>query len=242
MLPDQIVVLRRSGGVLSSKPATATPKLKEKILRADFRKKYAEGLVGNAVLVVEGVTETYALPAASDILADVPDTAYRSLDLLGVVPVDAEGDGGLAKAASFFHGAGISTYVFCDQLRDAGKLTEIAGLSNDVHEHPYGDFEDILSEEFEIAVLKRILASLSTRGDYPLEVNVPDAADPERAWRQALRDVLSKRKREGYSALAIRGCSAAELPISIRRYLGTLHTLATGSPLPATDPVAALIS
>jgi putative ATP-dependent endonuclease of OLD family len=114
MLPDQIVVLRRrSDGLLSSKTATATAKLKEKILRVDFRKKYAEGLVGNAVLVVEGITETYALPAASDILAEVPDTAYRTLDLLGVVPVCADGDGDLAKAASFFHGAGISTYVFC---------------------------------------------------------------------------------------------------------------------------------
>lgn len=243
MLPDQIVVLRHvTGQPLSSKNASATPKLKEKILRQDFRKKYAEGLVGNAVLVVEGVTETYALPAASDILAEVPGTAYRTLDLLGTIPVCADGDGDLAKAASFFHGAGIGTYVFCDQLKDAVKLAEIAAVSDHVHEHPYGDFENILSEELAFDVIKRIIAVIAERSDYPEDVKVPEDTDDERSWRQTLRQILSKRKGSGYGAMVIRQCSASELPASIRKYLGILHALVTGAALPAADPVTPLVS
>ncbi|MCZ7686965.1 MAG: AAA family ATPase [Sandaracinaceae bacterium] len=145
MLPDNILVLRRNAGVLESHVAAAAPELKEKFLRQHFRQRFAEGLVGNAVLVVEGETELYAMPAASEVLAAVPETAYRSLDVLGVVPVLAEGDGNLAKVASFFAKAGIDTYVFCDTLNDASMLAGVRAAAHDAHEHPYKNFEDLLS-------------------------------------------------------------------------------------------------
>jgi len=243
MLPDQIVVLRRGvGGTLSSKVAHATGILKEKILRQDFRHRFAEGLLGNSVVIVEGVTEMYALPTASNVLASVVGTAYRPLDLLGVVPVPAGGDGGLAKVGSFFSGAAINTHVFCDTLNDAATRAAVKKVASDVHEHPYGDFESILSEELALAVLQRVMKALAARADYPTDVAVPAAGDPEAQWRSAMHDALSKRKGEGYAALALDACAPAELPSSLRRYLGRLHELATGAALPVTDPLHGLVT
>jgi putative ATP-dependent endonuclease of OLD family len=243
MLPDDIVVLRRgAAGALSSSVARPTGLLKERILRADFRQKFAEGLLGNSVVIVEGVTEMYALPAASDVLAGVTGSAYRPLDLLGVVPVPAEGDGELAKVASFFSSAGIDTYVFSDTLNDAATRAAIGQVARDLREHPHGSMEELVSKELALADLQRILAALRMRSDYPAEVVVPGSGAPEAQWRSAMYGLLKKRKAEGYCALAIRECAASQLPASLRCYLGKVHAMATGSALPVGDPLYALVT
>lgn len=243
MLPDQIVVLRRGvGGSLSSRAARATAGVKERVLRQDFRQKFAEGLVGSAVVIVEGVTEIYALPAASNVLAEVSGTAYRSLDLMGVVPVPAGGDGELAKVASFFSGAGIDTFIFCDKLNDPATRAAVQAAAKDVYEHPHRDFESILSKELDLSVLKRSMKALTTRFDYQAIVKLPADEAQEGEWRAAMHDLLKKRKAEGYAAIALKSCAPAELPISLRTYLGKLHGLASGLPLGPVDPVQALIT
>jgi putative ATP-dependent endonuclease of OLD family len=242
MLPDNILVLRRDNGELKSRFAVATPELKEKILRQEFRKRFAEGLLGNAVVIVEGDTEMYALPVASDVLAGVEGTGYRSLDVLGVIPVCAGGDGELAKVASFFSMAGIATYVYCDKLNDRAMISAIQAESDGVHEHPHKSFELLLSVELALPVLQQQLKSLATRTDYPSDVAVPQDGDEEAVWRDALRKVLDKRKGHGYAALLLKNCQAAELPDSLRKYLGMLHVLVAGEAISATDPLHALLT
>ena len=242
MLPDNILVLRREGGALMSRPAVATAEVKEKILRQDFRKRFAEGLLGNAVIIVEGDTEMYALPAASDVLAAVKDTAYRSLDALGLIPVWAGGDGELAKVASFFSNAGVDTYVFCDTLNDRAMFASIGAVADDVHEHPHKNFENLLATELALPVVQQRLKALATRGDYPNDVPVPQDGDPQAVWRSAFRMVLEKRKGNGYAALVLKECKPEELPISLRKYLGALHALAAGEPIQMTDPLHSLLA
>lgn len=242
MIPDNIVVLRRAGGSLDSRTATATAELKEKILRQEFRKRFAEGLLGNAVLIVEGDTEIHALPAASDVLAAAEGTAYRSLDVLGIVPVWAGGDGDLSKVASFFVNAGVKTYVFCDTLNDAAMLAKIKATGGDVHEHPFKNMEGLLVAELPLLVMQKQLSALSKRADYCKDVAVPADGDPEATWREALRDVLKKRKGNGYAALILKECSPNELPPSLSKYLGRLHELVAGGAVPAADPLHTVLT
>ncbi len=242
LLPDNILVLRKENGELRSRVATATPELKEKFLRQHFRQRFAEGLVGNAVVVVEGETELYALPVASNVLAAVANTAYRSLDVLGIIPVLAEGDGNLAKVASFFSNAGIDAYVFCDTLNDPSMRTTIEAVADDTHEHPHKNFERLLSEELPLALIQQTFKAVAARSDYCRDVAVPKDADPERAWRDAFWKVLDKRKNEGYAAIVLASCSASDLPESLRKYFGRLHALVTGESIPATDPLHALLT
>lgn len=242
MLPDNILVLRRKDAELTSCCATATPELKEKILRQDFRKRFAEGLVGNAVLVVEGDTEMYALPTASDVLAAVDGTSYRSLDVLGIVPVWANGDGELAKVASFFSNAGVGTYVYCDTLDNPVLLPAIQAEALDVHQHPYRNFESLLSKELESSVIHERLKALNVRADFPRHIAMPSDGEPEQRWRDTLHEVLKARKGDGYAALVLKDCKPEELPASLRKYFGHLHTLATGEPLTAADPLHALLT
>ena len=241
-LPDSIVVLRRSGGTLDSRTTSATPELKEKILRQSFRTRFAEGLLGNAVLIVEGDTEILAVPAASDVLASTEGTAYRSLDVLGIVPVGAGGDGDLAKVVSFFVNAGVKTFVFCDKLNDTEMLARITNAGGDVHEHPFKNLENLVVTDLPLVALQRQVRALSQRADYCKDEKLPEDAASEAQWRDCLRNILKKRKGYGYAALVLKDCQPTELPPAMRKYLGKLHMHVAGAAVPPGDPLHALLT
>ena len=169
-LPNQIVVLNRTtGGTIVSQTTAPDAPVREKILRQNFRFRYAEGLLGKAVLVVEGWTEFYAIPAASELLCGTA-TSLPALDLVGLIVVPADGDGDLAKVAGFYERLGIPAYVLCDQVDD-DTMESIEGACTDVFEHPYKGFEDIYAEELDIEV-----------GSVPGSGVAPQPSPPRGGW------------------------------------------------------------
>ena len=241
-LPDGIVVLRRSNeGALTATPTRPNVPVKEKLLRQNFRIRYAEGLLGRAVLVVEGITELYAIPAASDILASTEDTTYASLDLAGVIAVPADGKDDLARTASFYSELGIPTFVFCDELGDDDLRTEIDRASDAYWEHPYAGFEALVASELPLAAIENFFGEAQDWVDYPAKIHTPGKNDKQGTWRKALQEVLMARKGEAYAARLISQRAPEELPKSLVRLLALLFLEVEGMQLGSEDPLAALV-
>lgn len=70
-------------------------------------------MLGNGVIVVEGVTELYALPVAARVLTRV-DSTLQPLDLAGVAFFDADSDGKMPKFGEYFGTLGLRTFGFYD--------------------------------------------------------------------------------------------------------------------------------
>src|ERR1035441_8862329 len=90
--PEQIVVLARADqGKLSGIPIDLHG-IKPKVFARE-RRQFAEAILANAVLVVEGATEAAIFPAASSVLEQyLGSEAYSHFDIAGVTVFDAGGD------------------------------------------------------------------------------------------------------------------------------------------------------
>ncbi len=240
-LPDHILVLSRSedGGVSTSR-VQPEGRVKEKFLRQGFRLRFAEGLLGRAVLLVEGLTELYAIPAASDVLHRT-GSAYAPLDLAGVVTVEVGGDGELAKVAEFFAELGIPSFVFCDSIATGDMRSDIEGSATRVWELSYRGFERLIAAEVPVDVLKSFISDVRSRTDFP-SLPVPADTDADESWRTCVEDVLKARKGEGYAEILVSMCPADELPPTLLGFLGELHLQCGEKLLPADDPLAAMFS
>ena len=224
-LPDGILVLRREEGVLTANGLEDANPLKEKTLRRDFRHRFAEGLVGVAVLVVEGLTELYALPAASDLLAET-DSDYLSFDLEGVTVVPSDGDGALAKFAGFFGHLGIPAFVVSDSV-DEDTRSKINAVATRYWELDYKGFERVLTDQLPVDELRAFSNRLEEAGDMPVQKPDADASDEE--WREWATEVLKKRKGEGYAALLVEQAGATNLPDDLTSILRQIHANLSGA-------------
>lgn len=104
--PAQVVVLKRTAGVMTGVPATYPPAVKPKAYRTEFKARFCEALLARYVLVLEGRTEFDALPAAARRLAELDPTRFKSLENLGVAIVDARGETNVAPLGAFFRSLG----------------------------------------------------------------------------------------------------------------------------------------
>ena len=90
--PDQIVVLTRDdNGTLSSCTLDLGDDVKPRKYR-EQRRQFAEAVLANAVLVVEGGTEVVTYLAIADALDNDPSITYQHPDLAGLTVFDAGGD------------------------------------------------------------------------------------------------------------------------------------------------------
>src|SRR5690606_16290365 len=97
--------------------------IKSKTYRSKIRHSIAEAILGNAVIVGEGLCELEVLSIASQIM-EKGDSCYP-LDLSGVTIFDAGGDGQIVKFGNFFKSIGLKTYAFFDFMdRTPEKLKE----------------------------------------------------------------------------------------------------------------------
>ena len=90
--PGEIVVLNRDGtGTLTSCTIDLGEDIRPKKYR-EQRRQFAEAVLANAVLVVEGGTEVAAYLAVADILDSDPPGGYQHPDLAGLTVFDAGSD------------------------------------------------------------------------------------------------------------------------------------------------------
>ena len=242
-LPEGLVAVRRSSdGIVSCDTPEADQHVKQKTLRQAFRTRFAEGLLARTVVLVEGVTELWALPAAVDVLTSVPGTGFQGFDLDGVVFVPADGTGGLLGLASYFDSIGIPVAIVCDQLTDADERNDLDQIAQVLFEHPYSGFERLLTDELDPSVIRRVAQTAQTWSDYPRHLNMPDPEAADADWRQFLLKLLKMRKGEGYAARVVSLCQHDDLPPTLIQILASIRTATNTTALDPSDPLAALLN
>ena len=242
-LPDSILVLQRGAdGAVQGHRTNQSGAIKEKMLRQEFRTRYAEGLLSNTVLVLEGETELQAFPLVSEMLASLPGTAYRTLDYLGIVPVNAKSSGNIASSGRFFRDVGIQALGVADEFNDDIERTAANAACTKLWEIPYKGFERLLTDELAFDWVQYCLKTASNWPDYPTSEQVPNDNAAETEWRKSFAKLLKKRKGEAYAArtLALLEGHHNALPKTILKVLAQVHCLVTGELLPHDDPLAAL--
>ena len=242
-LPVGLIAVRRSNdGTLSCDTPKADQHVKQKTLRQAFRTRFAEGLLARTVVLVEGVTELWALPAAVDVLTSVPGTGFQGFDLDGVVFVPADGTGGLLGLAGYFDSIGIPVAIVCDQLTEADDRDGLARIACILIEHRYSGFERLLADELDPSVIRRVARTVRTWSDYPRHLAIPNPGAPELDWRRYLKGLLKTRKGEGYAARVLPLCEYEELPPTLIRILAGIRAATNTSPLGPEDPLALLLN
>ena len=242
-LPEGLVAIRRSAdGTVSCDTPQADQHVKQKTLRRSFRTRFAEGLLARTVVLVEGVTELWALPAAVDVLTAVPGTGFQGFDLDGVVFVPADGTGDLLGLTSYFDSIGIPVVIVCDQLTDADDRSGLDQIARVLFEHPYRGFERLLTDELDPSVIRRVSRTVNTWSDYPRHLAIPDPGAPDSDWRRYLLELLKTRKGEGYVARIVSLCEHKELPPTLIQILASVRDATNATPLEPEDPLAALLN
>lgn len=242
-LPEGLVAVRRSSdGIVSCDTPEADQHVKQKTLRRAFRTRFAEGLLARTVVLVEGVTELWALPAAVDVLTSVPGTGFQGFDLDGVVFVPADGAGGLLGLASYFDSIGIPVAIVCDRLTDADDRNDLDQIARLLVEHPHSGFERLLTDELDPSVIRRVAQTAQTWSDYPNHLNIPDPRAADSDWRQFLLKLLKMRKGEGYAARVVSACEHDELPPTLIHILASIRNATNTTALEPGDPLAALLN
>ncbi len=242
-LPEGLVAVRRStDGWVACDTPVAEQHIKEKTIRQEFRTRFAEGLLARTVVLVEGVTELWALPAAVDVLLSVPATDFQGFDVDGVAFVPAGGTGDLLGLAGYFDSIGIPVAIVCDRLTDADDRDGLEGIASALIEHEYGGFERLLADELELGMIRRSAPTIRRWPDYPRNLTIPDPTDAEPAWREYFFRLLKQRKGEGYAARVLSLCTHHELPPTVLRILALIRSVTDVRPLGAGDPLASLLN
>jgi len=234
--PEQIVVLARAGqGKLSGIPIDLQG-IKPKVFARE-RRQFAEAILANAVLVVEGATELAIFPAASSVLEqDLGTEDYSHFDIAGVTVFDAGGDASTPQYGPCFAALGKRAFCFYDKPNhplSAEATTKLASYAQ-VWESPEKGIESLLVKELPEPVLRRFLNAAQDRSDFPQVGTVTDTLT-ETEVRSLVQKVLEARKGNnyGYASLLIAQCNGSgELPATIRDILLAIHRSLTPPPAP----------
>ena len=216
--PGNIVLLERGNdGVISGRRIEVTG-IKAKTYRGNLRRVFAEAMLGNGVLCVEGVSDGEVIYTASAVLEEnSQEGTYTPLDLSGVTVVQCEGGGGLQRYGQFFSRLGLKTYAFYDQQKNEDIRDQIEDIFDAAWEIEHTGIEYLLAEEITINIIHYFLAEVSEWDDYPSNGNRPglftynpDAEDED--VREVCKRVLKIRKGSGYAQRMAELCSDDDLP------------------------------
>ena len=198
--PEQVAVLRRTGGTTTLTPSSLPPAVKIKAYRREMRTRFCEALLARRVLIVEGRTEFDAVPAASRKLASLVPQEFRSLDSLGIAVVDAETDSQVVPLAEYFEALGKQVFAIYDKQEGS----EISDAIEHAFELPEKGFEKLIARHTELAVVRAFIDELIEDDHWPLrEEDKPEEDIEEAELRKLLARVLRKFKGSGEAALLI---------------------------------------
>lgn len=250
--PEQIVILNRDGHGALNGQAINIEAVKPKAFRTE-RRQFAEAILSRAVLVVEGSTEAALFPVASSVMeASLGADAYTHFDLAGVSIFNAAGEGSVPRYGPVFSALGKLSFGFYDMPNAAlnqDALDKLKGYTQ-AWQSPEKGIENLLVKQTPIAVVRRFLAEVKDRPDYPAQAGAYDAGAGDADVAALAVKVLKARKGDsygpGYAAILISHCRTAdELPATIRGMLETIHKALSAVPediaAPPVDDLADLL-
>ncbi|WP_412516423.1 hypothetical protein K8Z49_37560 [Actinomadura madurae] len=220
--PDAIVVLNRDdNGTLSSCTIDLGEDIKPKKYR-EQRRQFAEAVLANAVLVVEGGTEVATYLAVADVLDADPATDYQHPDLAGLTVFDAGGDARVPMYGPVFAALGKTVFGAHD--------TPIPPLTDDqntkaksfaIHlDIGYLGIEDLLVAEINPGILRDFLMAVSSRTDCPQQFGyLPAGAGDEQVIELAKKVLKARKGTETLAPLLIAECGPAQLPPTLAKLM-----------------------
>jgi len=213
--PDQIVVLTRDdSGTLSSRTLGLCD-VKPRKYR-EQRRQFAEAVLANAVLVVEGGTEVVTYLAIADALDSDPAITYQHPDLAGLTVFDAGGDTRVPLYGPIFADLGKTVFGTHDSTsltEEQQKMAKSFAIHLDIG---YPGIEDLLVAEISPAVLRTFLAMAASRADYPQHLGyLPEGASDDEVIRLARNVLKAKKGAESLAPLLIAECGPGQLPATL---------------------------
>lgn len=234
--PEQIKILKRDENAnVTSTSVTLSSGLKPKLFHRKLRHSIAEAILGQAVVIGEGLVEFQCLRAAIDKM-EVEDSNYYPFDLSGITFFDSDGDGNLSDYGAFFKSLGLKTFAFYDNgSRSATEAAALAANFDINKQTSYDDIEKLLTAEIPIDIqwsfLKECTANQILPGNLLLPVTKPDESE----IRRMTKETLLYKKGDGRCAELIKLCSSIQLPPTILEFLKSIYKL-----YPAPPPIEPL--
>ncbi|HWR17727.1 MAG TPA: AAA family ATPase [Terriglobales bacterium] len=224
--PENTFLLTRgTGGSLQCMCVADATGLKENDYKRYARRGLAECMLGKGVVLVEGTTESHALPVLARCI-EANDPTLNPLDLAGVTVFDAESDGTIPKFARFFQALGLKTFGFYDfKQRTPDEKKKFADVLDINVEHAYKGFEQLLAQEIAVSRLRLFVDALVAAGvdlgHYGIPATLPT---DDNAMKKLVQQLLSSTKGAGWAALLIEECQLNELPQTAVAFLKSIYT------------------
>jgi putative ATP-dependent endonuclease of OLD family len=220
---NQIHILRRDGdGSLSSTSIGPASALNPSHYQRHARRGVAEAMLGNGIIVAEGVTEFSALHATAAKLEET-DNLLWPLDLAGVTIFSVDGDGDIPTFGAFFKALGLKTFAFYDKKqRKPEKDAEFVANFLIPREIAFDAIEKLLVAETPPNRQWQLLEAIRESGEHP-NLGVPPTRPADEQLSQLAYNALKSNKGNGYAGRLIDLCTAAELPKSITTFLREVY-------------------
>lgn len=234
--PEQVLVLKREDGVLTSVAATYPPTVKPKAYKEEVKKRFCEALLARRVLITEGRTEFDAFPAAARRLHELHADEFHTLEGLGVAVLDATTDSQVAPLGEYFTGLGKVVFAVFDKQQPAQKALIEASVKHPFEATEKG-FENVVLQGTQETALRRFADYLVKDDHWPSHLT---AAKPTNGMALAdlvasLRQLLKWGKGNGYAADLLTMCAKEEMPAFIVTTLSAIQAVIEPPQLPEAD-------
>lgn len=211
--PDNLVILKRTNGVLEATTATLPPAVKGKAYREELRTRFCECLLARRVLIAEGRTEYDAIPTAARRLHSLEPERFKSLESLGVAIIDAETETQIAPLGGYFKGLGKVVFAFSDHQEPKASAA-IAASVDLAFQSPESSFEKLIINHTAETALRRFARDAVLQGRWPAHLAAETPRDDMALadLQSVLRKFLEKNKGASEAAILIASCTVAEMP------------------------------
>jgi putative ATP-dependent endonuclease of OLD family len=232
--PEQTLLLSRGpNSSVTAKRVSDAGGLKGNDFKRFSRRGLTECMLGKGAIVVEGLTEFHALPAAARKLEE-SDASLQPLDIAGAVFFDAETESSMPKFGTFFKSLGLKTFSFYDFIVRPPEKKKLFADAFDVDcEHAYAGFEVLIVSEMSLDRLWDFLDDLRSTGDNG-NFAIPAVRPADADLKKLARSALESSKGAGWAARLFEGSTVAELPVTVTSFLKQVYA---AFPKPADIPV-----
>lgn len=221
--PDGIVKLSRNeAGELVGLPIKLPAGMKAKNYRQNFRRAIAEAMLGQGVIVGEGVTERDALLVVAQRM-EAADQDRFPLDVAGIAVISADGDGNLEKLGAFFKEIGVPAFALFDRKnRTDDDIVALEGLYVVARQIAQKGAETLMAAETPLDRQWLYLDALRAE-DTEGRFGIPAVRPADDTLRALTISTLKGLKGEGGAARLLELCDTHELPPTIVAFMQEVY-------------------
>jgi len=213
---------RNEAGELVGLPIKLPAGMKAKNYRQNFRRAIAEAMLGQGVIVGEGVTERDALLVVAQRM-EAADQDRFPLDVAGIAVISADGDGNLEKLGAFFKEIGVPAFALFDRKnRTDDDIAALEGLYVVARQIAQKGAETLMAAETPLDRQWLYLDALRAE-DTEGRFGIPAVRPADDTLRALTISTLKGLKGEGGAARLLELCDTHELPPTIVAFMQEVY-------------------